>query len=285
MPSLRDIRNQLHSIKNIKKITSTMEMVASARLNNAQKLAKQSHAYCAKMEEIVQKLASASSDFSHPLLEKREVKKIGLIIVAADKGLCGPYNSNVFHKANQFLNNYHQQDVELFLFGRKALDNYARKKWTVQSTLSDWGGKITYAEIKDFADLLEKRFLSGELDAIYLIYTQFHNIARRVVIKEQFLPFGAVHKESNFLPLSYFFEPRAEEIYADILPRYCAIKIQAILNEAYASELAARIFAMKAAAKNAEEMIENLTLLRNKMRQTGITKEMLEITSGSEGVV
>jgi F-type H+-transporting ATPase subunit gamma len=324
MATLKEIRNQLHSVGNIQHITTTMEMVAAARLHKAQAKVKQAAVYASKMREILDKLSSAATDFSHPLLEKREVKKVGFVIVASDKGLCGPYNTNIFSAADKMIKKYQPENVELFLLGRKAVDYYRRKKLNIKKAITDKSGKFTFEEVKEFTQQIENSYLSKEVDEIHLVYTKFHSIVNREISIERFLPFGKpesqakqpaiLAKKNNEPPngakayspgegdaplgkrelagiaakqpsSDYLFEPSPEKIYAQILSQYCIIKIQTFLNEAYASELAARRFAMKAAAKNAEEMIESLTLIKNKIRQTGITKEMLEIIAGAEGVV
>lgn len=279
MVALRDIRNRIQSVKNIQQITSTMERVASTRLRKAQTHAKESQPYAEKLAEILEKLATASTDFSHPLFEQREIKKIGLMVVAADKGLAGPYNHNIFSAADKFLKaNSHTQ---LILLGRKAMHYYQPKAYPICHKWLDWSGKMAFSRIKELSDQLVADFLSEELDAIWFLYTKFHSALRREVVLEPFLPIKPPQSDKKSPSLNYLFEPTAEEIYASILPRYCLTKIQSVLNNAYASELIARMFAMRNAAKNAGDMVENLTLLRNKVRQASITKEMLEIVAGA----
>lgn len=278
MTSLRDIRSHLRSIENIKKITDAMERVAAARLRRAQAQAEQARPYITKLKQIVETLGA---EFTHPLFEQREIKKTGLIVIAADKGLSGSYNTNILQAADKFLKNYHQENVELLLFGRKALDYYQRKKWPIRHQAVEWGGKISVHEIKVLSDHLVQWFLSGELDEIWLIYTHYITIMNKKIIVEKFLniekpPAGKKGREN------YIFEPIPEEILAELLPRYCGTRIQTALFEAYASELAARIMAMRSASKNSEDLIHRLTLKRNKVRQAAITKEMIEISAGAE---
>lgn len=285
MNTLREIRKRLHAAGNIKQITKAMELVAAARLHRAQIKAAQSKLYADKMKQIKENIAKASSDFTHPLLEKRQVKKIGLVVISADRGLCGPYNTNVLAASDQFLKTQSTQPVDLILLGRKAIDYYQRRKMSVRYHMPDWSGKLPFSKVKSFANQLMTWFLLGELDEIWLIYTHYINIMHRKVVIEKFLniEIPKVDEEKKIIT-NYIFEPNPSEIYAEILPRYLITKIQAALDDAYASELAARILSMRSATKNAEEMIERLTLVRNKVRQTGITKEMLEITSGAEGL-
>ncbi len=281
MSSLRNIRNRIRSVENIKQITRTMEMVASARLLKAQMKAKQSLPYMAKLREILQIVASAPDiDALSPFFEQREIKKTGLVIIGADKGLCGAYNSNLIQAADRFLHQYASSDIELILVGHKMVQHYRWQKWVIGSTLAPWSGKLTSPMLNAFTHLLVDEFLTGDLDIIYLVYTQYHGILNREVIIEKFLP---IEKETTTekKALGYLFEPSPDEIYEDLLPRYCKTKLQAAFHQAYASELAARILSMKTASQNAEEMIDHLTLTRNKLRQEGITREMLEITMGA----
>jgi len=283
MATLRDIRKRIRSVENIKQITRAMEMVAAARLRKAQAKAEQAQPYAAKMRQILENLATASSEFTHPLYQQREVNKTGLVVIAADRGLCGSYNTNIFQVADRFLRQTGQDKVELIVVGRKAVEYYRRRKWTIKKRVPEWGGKITFLQIKNLTNELVQWFLNEELDEIWLAYTHFISIPSRKVVLEKFLNIEKPKTEQK-ITTDYIFEPNPVEIYAEILPRYCVTKIQTVLAEAFASELAARMISMGAATKNAEEMIENLTLVRNKVRQAAITKEMLEITSGAEAL-
>jgi len=284
MATLRDIRKRIRSVENIKQITRAMEMVAAARLRKAQAKAEQAQPYASKMRQILENLATASSEFTHPLYQQREVKRTGVVVIAADRGLCGSYNSNIFQVADRFLKRAGQDKVELIVVGRKAVEFYRRRKWTIKKRVPEWGGKITFQQTKNLTHELVDWFITGELDEIWLVYTHFISIPSRKVVLEKFLNIEKPKSEERKIITDYIFEPDPAEIYAEILPRYCVTKIQTVLAEAFASELAARMISMGAATKNAEEMIENLTLVRNKVRQAAITKEMLEITSGAEAL-
>ncbi len=276
MTNLRDIKSRLRSVENIKKITDAMERVAAARLRRAQAHAEESRPYISKMKEILEKLAS--TEYSHPLFEERsEIKKTGLIVVAADRGLSGSYNSNVMHAADRFLKNYRPDNIELILFGKKGIEHFARKQWPVAHQFKEWGGTITFHEVQVLTDQLVNKFLDGTYDEIWLIYTHYITVMNRKVMAEKFLNIGKPEGEKK--QLNYIFEPNPVEIYSKILPRYCVTRLQTALHEAYASELAARIVAMQTASKNSKNMIEDLTLLRNKVRQESITREIIEISS------
>lgn len=282
MATLRDIRRKIQSVANIQKITQAMELVAASRLRKAQARAESARPYALKLKEILDRLISSMDKSKHPLVTPRKVKTIGLVVIAGDRGLCGGYNHNVFGAAEKFLQGYSHDAVKLFPVGRKTVEYFTYKKWPIASKLSEWGGKIAYAQIEEFTRELMDLYLQGHVDEIWVVYTHFINMGAREVKIDKFLNI----ESSSTTPVngSYIFEPDAPSVFAEILPSYCVTKIQSALNDAYASELAARISSMRAAAKNAEEMIRSLTLTRNKIRQYGITKELIEITSGAESL-
>jgi F-type H+-transporting ATPase subunit gamma len=283
MTSLRDIKRQLKSVENIKKITDAMERVAAVHLKKAIFKAEQAIPYILKMKELLQDLSQL--EFSHPLLEpKEEIKKTGVIVVTSDKGLTGSYNSNVISKAENFLKDYAKENVDMFIFGSKGLSYFKAKNWNVKEQYLNWGGKLSFQSIQKISNQLVHDFLSGGLDEIFLIYTHYISVSKREVVVEKFLNIGKPKSETNNSRASYILEPNTKEIFAEIIPRFCVAKIQSALNESYAAELAARILAMQAASKNSSELIEKLTLIKNKVRQRDITREMIEITSGVEGL-
>lgn len=281
MPTLREIRNKLHSVENIKKITQAMEMVAASRLRRSQAKTEKARPYFYELKEILHYLLLASKELTHPLIQKRVVHKTGLIVVAADRGLCGSYNHNILTAATQFLKNYSPEQVELILIGQKTVNHFAGKKWKVHDRVVDWGDKMPFERVQALTQDLIRYFLAEGLDEIWLIYTHYHTIMTREVMVEKFLNIEFPPEKQEKNALNYIFEPNEQAIFEEILPRYCVAKLQLALNEAFTSELAARIVAMRGATKNAEDMIENLTLVRNKVRQASITNELIEITSGA----
>lgn len=275
MSALKDIRRRLRSVENIKKITDAMEKIAFVQLRKAQMQAELPRPYIIKMRELVAKLQAAEA--AHPLLEKRTVQKTGVIVIASDKGLSGAYNTNIFQVADNFLKNYVPEQIELMLFGRKAYSHYKKRKWPIRSYFNNWSGKITKEEVQKFTQQLLDWFLIGDLDEIWLIYTNFISIVNKKIVVEKFM--NVAESKEKRKSMNYIFEPSAEAILADLLPRFSFVHIQSALNEAYASELAARVVAMQIASKNSDDLIDRLTLVRNKVRQESITKEMLEISA------
>lgn len=279
MNNLREIRNRLRTVENIKKITDAMERVAAARLKRAQAQAEHARPYVTKMKEILERLA-ASVEVDHPLFQQRAVKKTALIVIAADRGLSGSYNSHVMEAADKFLGKYRKGEIDLILFGRKAVNYYAHKEWPIVYKKQQWGGKIGLHEIQRLSGQFVDWFLEEKYDEIWLLYTHYITLMNRKVVVEKFLNIGKPKSEQK--PINYIFEPNSEVICTELLPRYCVTRLQTALFESYASELAARIVAMQTASKNSKKMIHDLTLIRNKVRQEGITKEIIEISSSGK---
>lgn len=279
MSALKEIRRRLRSVESIKKITKAMERVAAARLRRAQRQAEQSRPYFSRMKKILESFDS--STITHPLFEKREAKTIGLVVVSADRGLSGSYNTNILSAADAFLREHSSKNVELILVGRKAIEHYKNKNWKIRFQFPNWTKEISFHEIHLFTTQLVDWFLSKELDEVWLVYTRYISIMERSVAVEKFLNIGQEKKEKKN-PTVYTFEPNAQEVFALLIPRYCAVRIQTILHEARAAELAARVVAMQTASKNSQDLIDRLTLIRNKLRQREITRETIEIATGAQ---
>lgn len=282
MSNLREIKKRLRAVKNIKQITKAMELVAASRLHKAQEKALGSRTYSKKLRSVLENLSLVNS--SHPFFTKRPVQKMILIVISSDRGLCGGYNTHILNTSERFLQKHPKQNPELILFGRKGLDHFKRRNWPIREKLLDWGGKISPQEIRNLSFTLLEEFLKHEIDEVWVIYTEYVNLLTRKVITEKLLGIEKMTDHPEQEPKDYIFEPDSEEIYDDLVPRYVSNRLQTILHQAWASELAARVCSMKQAIKNAEEMIEKLTLTRNKVRQANITREMAEIASGSEGL-
>lgn len=283
--TLRAIRKRLNSVRNTQQLTKAMEMVAASHLHRAQARMQYAHQYFAEIKKILMKLNWVGNDMELPLLKQREVKKIAVVIVAGKMGLCGSYNQDVFNSAQRFLESVQHKDVELILIGRMATNHFNRLTWPIRLRLFETEERPTVSEVVELANQLMEWYLSGNVDEVWFVHTKYVNImSRQVLVDKWFSVEDFIFQEQKEQPLDYLFEPKPQHIYNELLFQYCLAKIQIIFNEAYASELAARIFAMKTATTNAEEMVEKLTLVRNRVRQAGITKEMLEISSGAEGL-
>jgi F-type H+-transporting ATPase subunit gamma len=283
LPSLRDIRRRIKSVESTKQITKAMEMVAAAKLRRAQTRVESARPYGLKMQQMLESLAGAAAGLNHPLFEERPVKTTLLVVISADRGLCGSYNSNILRTANRFLKEMPKDSVRLGLIGKKAVTFFKKRPVPIAFKIDQTGGKADLALVRNLANDITAMFQSGEVDEVKLLYTRFITISSSKVMVERFLPIEKP-SETNNINTDYIFEPDAAGIFGDLVPRYCLTKVLMALLESFASEFGQRMIAMGNATRNADEMIENLTLVRNKARQATITKELLDIVGGAEAL-
>ena len=295
MATLRDIKRKIRSVISTRQITKAMEMVAAARLRKAQQRVTQVRPYYNKMNEALGSLVATSDTVAHPYFMKRPVKKQTLVLITSDRGLCGSFNANLIRRAQEWLESRTPESVELVLIGRKGFDFFkaarpglksAEKiKWPVAEKFYDWDDYLDIGAVRGVVDFLTRRFESGETDEIVIIYTQFISTVKYKVTEMTYLPIeaasaGAAHSASK----DYIFEPSAEKIFAELMPRYALTKLISVLAESITSEQGSRMVAMGAATSSAAEVIDALTLQYNKERQASITKELLETVSGAEAL-
>ncbi|MCJ7459579.1 MAG: ATP synthase F1 subunit gamma [candidate division Zixibacteria bacterium] len=283
MESLKILRRRIRSVSSTMQLTRAMELVSAAKLRKAQTRLVSSRPYASKMQVILENLSSASTTITHPLFEKREVKHKCLVIITSDRGLCGSYNVNVFRKAEEFLSQESKNKIKLVLIGKKGFYHYRRRPYEIRLKYIDLGGKLELTRTKEITANLVNLFLSREVDEIFLLYTKFLTVTSYRVALDKFLNIERPEEEEKGY-IEYIFEPSAEMLFDNLLPRYCLTRVQIALSEAFASEQGSRMIAMGSATRNADEMIDQLTLLRNKARQAAITKEMVEIASGVEAL-
>jgi F-type H+-transporting ATPase subunit gamma len=280
MPSTKDIRRRIRSVKNIEKITNAMKMVAAAKLRKAQERAEAARPYSVKMREVMGNLASSAGEIEHPLLEVREENNVAYVVIGADKGLAGSYNNNVMNKAISEIGDRDPESVRLVLIGRKAMDFFRRRPYERVADLAAPGTDVGFADIRGVTTQVRSMFESGAVDAVYLIYAKFLSPMRQDPISVKLLPMSApVGEEAT--AADFIFEPSARELLGALLPRYVDTQVYQALVESQASEHGARMTSMTAATKNAGEMIDSLTLQYNKARQAAITTELVEIVSGA----
>ncbi len=289
MQSLRDIRKRIRAVESTKQITKTMEMVAAARLRKAQQQIESFRPYARKMQEMLAHLSEASGSVEHPYFEQREGNKVALVVVSSDRGLCGSYNSNIFRRANQWVADHSDLDVGLVLVGKKAINLYKRRDYKILNRYQDFDGKVDIGKVREITNYLSESFISGDVDRIVFIYTAFLSTANFQITEMQFLPIKAEFEaeaegEESSSAGEYIFEPDPETIFKQLLPSYALVLVQMAIADAIASEHGTRMLAMGSATKNAGEMIDHLTLQRNKARQASITNELLEIVSGAEAL-
>jgi len=284
MPSLRDIKRRIKSVQNTQQITRAMEMVAAARLRKAQQRVEAARPYGLKMQQMLESLAAAAAGLRHPLFEEREVKTTLLVVISSDRGLAGSYNSNIIRTATRYLQKAPEGSVRLGIIGKKANEFFKRRPFPIDFAITDFGGMPDLIRIRRLAMDITDKFQRGEVDEVKLLYTRFVSTVSYKLTLERFLPIEKPASEENIAATDYIFEPDAANIFGSLVPRYCVTKILQAMLESFASEFGSRMIAMGNATRNAKEMIDHLTLVRNKARQASITKELLDIVGGVEAL-
>ena len=286
MSTLREIRRRIGSVKNTQTITRAMQMVAAAKLKRAQDNALKARPYAEKMGEVLSSLALRTRGEAHPLLERREVKKARMIVIAAERGLCGAFNNNVLSKAEGIIKENKKRSLEtsLIVVGIKGRDYFKRRKYDRHQEYIDVLGDLKYSLASDIGRDIVEAYGDRIVDEIYLVYTKFCSTMRQEVVAEILLPIKPIETEPGESVIEYIYEPDEERILKEILPRYIEVQIFKALLESVASEYAARMMAMEMATKNAGELMDRLTLSYNKARQANITREMMDIVGGSEAL-
>lgn len=287
MPSTREIRNRIKSLKGTQQITKAMKMVAAAKVKRAQDRVMATRPYAQKLKEMFQYVAHklAEEDLSEPLLEQREVKNVGLVIVTADKGLCGGYNSNLIRFALKKMESIVQagQTPKTWLIGNKGITFFRHGETEVLGRYSSLPAVPTYTEAEMITEAVTQAFLEQKVDQVILIYTHFVSMLQYQPTELTLLPV-APPEDAEAPKAEYLFEPDPATLLKSILPRYISRQILRALLESSASELAARMTAMDAATKNADDLLTSLNLVYNKVRQAYITKEILEVVGGAEAL-
>ncbi|MBI3191558.1 MAG: ATP synthase F1 subunit gamma [Pedosphaera parvula] len=288
MPSTRDIRRRIKSVKNTAQITKAMQMVAASKMRKAQQAALAGRPYATLMNEVLSEVTFSAGDFRHPLMEAREAGRRGVIVVSSDKGLCGALNSNLMREAAKF-------DKETTVYvtaGRKASQFIARTKRQLAAEFSYKDAPL-FSEARAISRFAQDLFLKGEVDRVDILFTNFISTLTQQPEVRAFLPVGEIkgievgveggHKDAVLLrgATEFLFEPSADQVFGALLPHYLNFQVYQILLEAKASEHSSRMVAMKNATDNAKQLIKDLTLEYNKLRQANITKELLEITSAA----
>jgi F-type H+-transporting ATPase subunit gamma len=284
MPTLRDIKRRIRSIESTRQITRAMEMVAAARLRKAQLRVEAARPYGLKMQQMLESLAGAAAGLHHPLFEERKVRSTLLVVFSSDRGLAGSYNSNIIRSAVRYLQQSHPGTVKLGIIGRKANEYFRRRPFPIDFAITNLGGKVDLARTKGLAMDITDEFYRGDVDEVRLLYTRFVSMVNYKITFERFLPIEKPVAADERAVTDYIFEPNAEAIFKNLVPRYCVTKILQAMLESFASEHGSRMIAMGNATRNAGEMIDSLTLLRNKMRQAAITRELIDIVTGAEAL-
>ena len=282
MASLKDIRDRIKSVKSIQKVTSAMKMVAAAKVRRAQEKMEQARPYTFALEEVIHHLLPDIDRDMLDLLEVRDIKRKAYVVVSADRGLAGAFNTNITKIAQQEIDQFGKENVDLFCIGKKSRDYFKRRDYNIIESHIDFWNELDYDNAMMIGRSIIDHFISGKVDEIHVIYNYFINLAHQEIKSEVLLPL--VYNEKEIKVKDRLYEPSKEKLVSSLVPRHLNIQVWKYLLESYASEQAARMMAMENATTNAKDMIKSLTLEFNKARQAAITTEMLEIVSGAEAL-
>ena len=292
MPNLLDIRRRIKSVKNTQQITKAMKMVSAAKLRRAQDRVVTARPFANKMAEVLGELAKRTDeDFHHPLLDYRGDQRYLLVLITADKGLCGAFNTNLTKAAQAFMRENADKQIEIMAIGRKGRDFFRNRRATISSEYIGLTGKgrVEFSEALEVARALIKQYTEDTgIDKVYIIYNEFKSVLSQRVVLEQLLPVVRAKQEEPEVKsqqpvtlVDYIYEQPPAEMFGELLPRLIETQIFRALLESIASEQGARMTAMDSASKNASELIESLTLNMNRIRQAAITNEIIEVVSGA----
>lgn len=288
MASLRTLRNKVKSVKSTQQITKAMKMVAVARLNRAQERIMSARPFSRKLETLLQSLAYLLSkgdkiDFKkHPFYQGGKGNRVDVVLVTADRGLCGGFNTSLIRRTVQFLKEHEDNDVRLWIVGRKGRDYFRRTQAKIEKEYVNIFQRLGFQQAEIIGQELIDEYLKGDIRQVVFIYNEFKSKIQQKLVTKVFLPIGQipeVEPKQDFL-----YEPSKQEIFRGLLPWYIKAQIFRILLESASAELAARMTAMENATKNAGDVINSLTLMMNKIRQASITKEISEIVGGAEAL-
>ena len=289
MPSLIDLRRRIRAVKSTEQITKAMKTVAASKLRRAQERIIGARPFALLMQRVLSDLAAAVETTAYPLLSPPVAPDAPplVFVVTADKGLCGSFNSNLLRRASAFVKDA-DRDVVMGLVGRRGRDYFVRRGAEVRFELINLFNDLQYSHGQAMAKVAIQQYMSGDVSRVVCVYNEFKSVIQQEVVVEQLLPIppdvSAGVAEGGELPAGYLYEPAPEHIFRDLLPRYVEVELFRALLESAAAEHAARMTAMDAASRNAGDMIDELTLHMNKVRQAAITRELIEVVSGADAL-
>ena len=283
MPNLRDVKQRIRSVKNTEQMTKAMKLVSASKLRKAQAAIQTARPYAHKMRDVMNHLVARCNNDLHPLLDNRTGNRVLLVVITADRGLCGAFNSNIVKMTQKLIKENTDREISLFIAGKKGLDFFQNRPYKIQDKYLGWTKDFEYLKAVEIGDMLAQLFIENKTDRIYMVYNEFKSIMQQEVIREQLLPIVSEEAGDDQLT-DYIFEPDEETILEDLLKRYMTTQIYRAFLESSASEHGARMTAMDSASRNAKEMIGELTLFYNRTRQAHITKELIEIVNGAEAL-
>jgi F-type H+-transporting ATPase subunit gamma len=281
MAALLDIRHRIRSVKSTQQITRAMKMVAAARLRRAQDRIFSARPYANQMLTLLSSLAARTEQRAHPLLAQRPLERQLLVLVTADRGLCGAFNTNLLRAAQSYLEEHRDKNISIIAVGRKARDYFQRRPVKLIEEHINIFGRLEFAQAQPIARRIIDLYTEQKVDAVDFLYNEFKSILTQRLRVERYLPIKPIEPAKGESLIDYLYEQPAQEIFGVLLPRYVEIEVYRALLESQAAELAARMTAMDAATNNAAEMIDSLTLHMNRVRQAAITREIIEVVSGA----
>jgi len=288
MAGAKEIRSKIASIKNTQKITRAMEMVAASKMRKTQDRMRASKPYASKIYDVVKHIARANSEYHHPFLQKREIKRLGMIVVTSDRGLCGGLNANLLRETINTMRPFHDEgkEIDLCVIGRKGQAFFKRMGGRVVAAVDHLGDTPGVKDIIGAVKVMLDAFYKGEIDGLYVIYNEFENTMTQSPIVKQLLPLPINDEDGEILGhhWDYIYEPDAKELLDGLLERYIELQVYQAVVENIACEQAAKMVAMKSATDNAGELIKEFQLAYNKARQAAITQELAEIVGGADAI-
>ncbi len=288
MATLRDIKRRIVGVKNTQQITKAMKMIAAARLRKAQTNVINARPYSDKITSMISNLPAEEEISSNPFFELREVKNVAIVVIAADRGLCGSFNQNIFKEVERYIKDEltsDQIDYQLFCVGKKSIDYFSKRDHKIFNSDVGLFSSLDYNSALNISDSVIPAFLENSFDRIVLVYNSFVSIIRQKIVNKQLLPIKIEKSEEEVTQdINYIYEPDRGHIFQYLIPKHLKAQVWRALLESYAAELSARMTAMDNATTNADEMIKSLNLTYNKERQAAITKEILEIVSGANAL-
>ena len=295
MANLKEIRNRIKSVKSTQQVTKAMKMVAAAKLKRAQDRNIQLRPYAAKLQEIIRNLTAVLSadDIPSDLVVAREVENVLIVLVTSNRGLCGPFNTNIIKHASQFIDEHYADkvasgNIHFLCIGRKGYEHFKKRGFSMLTENQDVYGDLTFEAVNAVTDRIFEGYRSGEFDKVHLLYNEFKNVMQQNCKTETFLPLATEdlggEEQEEKIKSDYTFEPNREDILKEMIPKSLRIQVFRSVLESNASEQGARMVAMDTATENANELLKELRISYNKARQATITKEILEIASGANAL-
>lgn len=284
MPSILDLRRRIRSVKNTQQITRAMKMVAGARLRRAQERVLAARPYANEIRSVLESVAARMDpglQETNPLLAVRPVRKVLLVLITADRGLAGAFNSNLIRAAHSYLDQHKDVEVSILAVGNKGRDHFRKARANIVGEHLNVFAKLQFSTAQAIAKEIIDLYSNGTVDAVDVLYNEFKSVLTQKLTVERYLPVPPLKSADDRFLVDYIYEQPPEEIFKGLLPRYLEAQVYRALLESQAAELAAKTTAMDAATRNASEMIESLTLYMNRVRQAAITKEIIEIVSGA----